>query len=46
MTGPISRDIAMPSLRYPVSRDAFSGKLALPQNDVISHFATYRATIA
>ena len=35
LSGPISRDIAILSLRYPISRDAFSGKLALPQEDAI-----------
>ena len=29
---PISRDIAMLSLQYPISRDVFKGTLALPQN--------------
>ena len=33
LSGPISRDIAILSLRYPISRDTFSGRLALPQND-------------
>ena len=31
LSGPISRDIAILSLRYPISRDTFSGRLALPQ---------------
>ena len=34
-SGPISRDIAMLSLRYPVSRDTFSRRLALAQNGAI-----------
>ena len=32
LSGPISRDTAILSLRYPISRDTFSGRLALPQN--------------
>ena len=35
LSGPISRDIAILSLRYPTSRDAFAGSLALPQNGAI-----------
>ena len=35
LSGPISRDIAILSLRYPISRDTFSGRLALPQNGAI-----------
>ena len=36
LCGPISRDIAILSLRYPISRDAFPGRLAAPQNGAIS----------
>ena len=32
LSGPISRDTAILSLRYPISRDTFSGRFALPQN--------------
>ena len=32
LSGPISRNAAILSLRYPISRDTFSGRLALPQN--------------
>ena len=35
LSGPISRDTAILSLRYPISRDTFSGRLALPQNGAI-----------
>ena len=35
LSGPISRDIAILSLRYPVLRDTFSGRLALPPNGAI-----------
>ena len=35
LSGPISCDIAIPSLRYPISRDSFKGRLALPQNGAI-----------
>ena len=31
LSGPISRDTAILSLRYPISRDTFSGRLALPK---------------
>ena len=31
LSGPISRDTAILSLRYPVSREKISGKLALPK---------------
>ena len=31
LSGPISRDIAILSLRYPISRDTFEGMLACPQ---------------
>ena len=34
-SGPISRDIAILSLRYPISRDTFSGRLVAPQNGAI-----------
>ena len=34
LSGPISRDIAILSLRYPISRDTFSRRLAFPQNGV------------
>ena len=32
LSGAISHDNAILSLRYPISRDTFSGRLALPQN--------------
>ena len=32
---PISRDVAILSLRYPISCDTFPGRLALPQNGAI-----------
>ena len=35
LSGPISRDTAILSLRYPISRDTFQGRLALPQYDAI-----------
>ena len=35
LSDPISRDTAILSLRYPISRDTFSGRLALPQNGAI-----------
>ena len=35
LSGPISPDIAILSLRYPISRDTSSGRLALPQNGMI-----------
>ena len=35
LSGPISRDIAILSLRYPISRDTLSGRLALPQSGAI-----------
>ena len=31
LSGPISRDTAILSLRYPISRDTFQGRLAVPQ---------------
>ena len=43
LCGPISCDTVMLSLRYPISRDTFSGRLAFTQNcaipplDLISH---------
>ena len=46
LSGPISCDIAILSLRYPISRDSFSGRLALPQKGAIplpplgTHFLT------
>ena len=40
ISGPISRDIAILSLRYPISRDTLSGRLALPQNDAIPPLGT------
>ena len=40
LSGPISRDTAILSLRYPTSRDTFSGKLALPQNGEIPSLGT------
>ena len=35
LSGPISRDTAILSLRYPISRDTFLDRLALPQNGAI-----------
>ena len=35
LSGPVSRDTATLSLRYPISPDTFSGRLALPQNGAI-----------
>ena len=35
LSGPISHDIAIISLRYPTSRDTFLGRLGLPQNGPI-----------
>ena len=35
LSGPISRDIAIVSLRYPLSRDTFSAIPAIPQQDAI-----------
>ena len=35
LSGPISRDSAILSLRYPVLRDTFSGRLAAPKNGAI-----------
>ena len=34
LSGPISRDTAILSLRFPISRDTFSGRLGLPQKMV------------
>ena len=41
LSGPISRDIAILSLRYPISRDSFSGRLAVSQNGVIPPLDTW-----
>ena len=35
LSGPISHDIAILSLRYPISSDTFSGRLVAPQNGAI-----------
>ena len=35
LSGPISRDIAIVSLRYPLSRDTFSAIAAIPQQGAI-----------
>ena len=35
LSGPISRDIAILSLRYHILRDTFSGRFAAPQNGAI-----------
>ena len=35
LSGPLSRDIAILSLRYPVSLDTFSARLAVPQSGAI-----------
>ena len=40
LSGPISRDTAILWLRYPISHDAFSGRLALPQNGAIPPLGT------
>ena len=40
LVAPYSRDTAILSLRYPISRDTFSGRLALPQNGAIPPFST------
>ena len=37
-------DIAMLSLRYPISRDIFAGWLALPQNGAIPALGTWLHT--
>ena len=36
LSGPISRDIAIVSLRYPLSRDTFSAIAAIPQQGAIT----------
>ena len=41
LSGPISRNTAILSLRYPISRDTFQGRLALPQNGAIPLFGVY-----
>ena len=49
LSGPISRDIAVLSLRYPISRDTFQGRLALPQNGAIPppwHLVSHRRICA
>ena len=38
LSGPISRDIAIVSLRYPLSRDTFSAIPAIPQQGAIPLF--------
>ena len=43
LSGPISCHIARLSLRYHISRDTFSGRLALPQNCAIPLLAICRA---
>ena len=45
LSGPISRDIVIVSLRYPISRDTFLRGVRTPPNGVILRFATYRAII-
>ena len=40
LSGLILRDIAILSLRYPISRDTFSGNLALPHNGAIPLLGT------
>ena len=45
LSGPIPRDTAILSLRYPISRDTFSGRVALPQNGAIPplwHLVSHR----
>ena len=40
LSRPISRDTAILSLRYPISRDTFQGRLALPQYDALPPLST------
>ena len=40
LSGPMSRDTAILSLRYPISRDTFQGRLALPQYHAIPPLST------
>ena len=40
LSGPISRDTAILSLRYHISRDTFSGRSAAPQNGAIPSLGT------
>ena len=40
LSGPISRDVAILSLRYPISRDTLLGRLGLAQNCAIPHLGT------
>ena len=45
LSGPISHNTAILSLRYPISRDTFSGRLVLPQNGAIPppwHLVSHR----
>ena len=45
LSGPISRDTAILSLQYPIARDAFSGRVAIPQNGAIPllwHLVSHR----
>ena len=41
LSGPISRDIAIVSLRYPLSRDTFSAIPAIPQQGAIPPLAAF-----
>ena len=46
LSGPMSRDIAILSLRYPLSRDTFSGRLvAIPPGNLASHKTPVRYPI-
>ena len=44
LSGPISRDIAIVSLRYPLSRDTFSAIPAIPQQGAIPPFGAFSYT--
>ena len=44
LSGPILRDIATLSLRYPILRNTFPGRLALLQNGAIPPLGTYSFT--
>ena len=48
LSGPIFRDTAILSLRYPISRDTFSGRLGLPKNGAIPpwHLVSHRRVCA
>ena len=46
LSGPISRDIAILSRRYPISRDTFSGRWAAPENTTPWHLVSHRCICA